>query len=400
MPEVTDSIVTPYLKTPAEEETITVLLIDDQKIIGEAIKRMVEDVEGVTIHFCDDSTKALPTALSVKPTVILQDLLMPDIDGLTLVKFFRANPETKNIPIIVLSSREKAVTKADAFAAGANDYIVKLPDQIELLARIRYHSAAYQHLLQRNQAYAKLQESQSQLQADLDEASAYVETLLPTPLEGDIATSSIYIPSASLGGDSFGYHWIDDDHFALYLLDVCGHGVGAALLSITVMNVLRSQGMLNADFKQPAEVLNALNQAFPMEKHGDRFFTIWYGVYHAKERTLTYSSGGHPPALLCGKGKGALQLQTGGFIIGGDVNQVFVQESCQVEPGSLLYIYSDGIYELRQEEGSFYTLDEFVQYMNQANPKPSVEDLLHHARLISDQPSFADDFSAVKVAFR
>ena len=122
------------------EHKITVLLIDDQAMIGEAVRRMLEHADDIDFHFCIDPGKAMKTAESVSPTVILQDLVMPEIDGLTLVKFFRANPATRDIPLIVLSSKEEPKVKAEAFALGANDYLVKLPDKIELVARIRHHS--------------------------------------------------------------------------------------------------------------------------------------------------------------------------------------------------------------------------------------------------------------------
>ena len=104
--------------------------------------------------------------------------------------------------------------------------------------------------------------------------------------------------STSLGGDAFGYHWLDENHFAMYLLDVSGHGVGAALLSVSAMETLRSQNLPDTDFRNPAEVLKRLNNAFQMENHHQMFFTIWYGVYDKMAQKIVYSSGGHPPALL------------------------------------------------------------------------------------------------------
>ena len=148
------------LKTPLTEHTITVLLIDDQLIVGEMVKRMLAPEKDIVFHFCQDPTQAIKIATEISPTVILQDLVMPEIDGLTLVKYFRANRKLKDIPLIVLSSKEEAVTKADASALGANDYLVKLPDKIELIARIRYHSRGYIAFLQRNEAYEALSKSQ------------------------------------------------------------------------------------------------------------------------------------------------------------------------------------------------------------------------------------------------
>ncbi len=123
---------------------ITVLLVDDQAIVGESVRRMLAAESDIVFHHCADPAQAIATADAVAPTVILQDLVMPDIDGLQLVKFFRANKSTRETPMIVLSSKEEPTVKAQAFALGANDYLVKLPDRIELVARIRYHSRVHQ----------------------------------------------------------------------------------------------------------------------------------------------------------------------------------------------------------------------------------------------------------------
>ncbi|MFZ2525762.1 MAG: ATP-binding protein, partial [Candidatus Ferrigenium altingense] len=111
-----------------------------------------------------DSSQAVGTAEKVGPTVILLDLNMPGIDGLTVCHFIRAHPATRDIPVIMLSSNDDPATKAAAFAAGANDYIVKLPDAIELVARLRYHSASYINKLQRDDAYRALRASQMKLE--------------------------------------------------------------------------------------------------------------------------------------------------------------------------------------------------------------------------------------------
>src|SRR5580698_2233479 len=279
------------------EHKVTVLLIDDQPMIGEAVRRMLAGEPDIVFHYHRDAAKALEEADRVNPTVILQDLVMPEIDGLTLVKKFRAHDPTRETPLIVLSTKEEPTVKAEAFALGANDYIVKLPDRLELLARIRYHSKGYINLLQRNEAYQALLESERRLAHEMELAAHYVRSLLPEKLsKGSIRTDWRFVPSAELGGDSFGYHWLDDDHFAFYLLDVSGHGVGAALLSVSALNALRSQSLPQTDFREPGQVLTALNKAFPMEQQNGLFFTIWYGIYHRPTRRLHYAGGGHPPA--------------------------------------------------------------------------------------------------------
>ncbi|MBD2292019.1 response regulator [Anabaena sphaerica FACHB-251] len=151
------------------EEKITVLLIDDQSIIGEAIHRMLKPENDIIFHYCNDPTKAIKVAKECQPTVILQDLVMPQMEGLLLVKFLRSRDcHTANIPLIVLSSKEEPTIKAKAFELGANDYLVKLPNAMELIARIRYHSKAYVNFLKR-------QEAEALFKAEIMRQAAYIE---------------------------------------------------------------------------------------------------------------------------------------------------------------------------------------------------------------------------------
>lgn len=146
-----------------DENAAMVLLVDDQAMIGEAVRRGLSNQENIDFHFCSDPQQAIAQAVRIKPTVILQDLVMPGLDGLSLVREYRNHPATRDIPIIVLSTKEDPLIKSAAFSAGANDYLVKLPDTIELVARIRYHSRSYMTLLQRDAAYRALRVSQQQL---------------------------------------------------------------------------------------------------------------------------------------------------------------------------------------------------------------------------------------------
>ena len=153
----------PEHNTPISDCSMMVMLVDDQAMVGEAVRRLLADEPDMDFHYCADPREAIRQADIIKPTVILQDLVMPEMDGLDVVRLFRSNPTIYNTPIIVLSTREDAQVKSQAFTAGANDYLVKLPDKIELVARIRYHSKAYQNLLQRDEAYRALRESQQHL---------------------------------------------------------------------------------------------------------------------------------------------------------------------------------------------------------------------------------------------
>ncbi len=385
-----------------KKHQIKVLLVDDQVIISTAVQRMLASETDILFRYCRDANKALEVALEFEPTIILQDLVMPEIDGLTLVKIYRIHPRLKDVPLIVLSSMEEPKTKAKAFARGANDYLVKLPDRIELVARIRYHSTAYINLLERNDAYAALLESQRALADEQNSAAEYVISLLPAPeTSGSIRTNWRFFPCAQLGGDCLGYHWIDEDHFAMYLLDVCGHGVSSALLSVSAHNSLRSRALPGVDFRSPKEVLTGLNNAFPMDKHNNLFFTIWYGVYNRHSRVLVYSSGGHHAALLFSGIHGPEKLITSNMIIGVSSTATYKEQTIEISPLSQLYIFSDGAYEVAGPDGVLWTLDEMAACLADFRIKDSreIDDLYAFLRKRNGKPTLDDDFSMLRVDF-
>jgi two-component system, chemotaxis family, response regulator WspR len=139
-------------------------LVDDQAIVAEALRLMLANQPDIELHVCSNAAAALPKARALRPTVILQDLVMPDVDGFTLVRFFRADPETSATPIIVLSSKEDPRDKSRAFEIGASDYLVKIPDKIELIARVRAHSRSFLAQLERDEAYQALAALKHQLE--------------------------------------------------------------------------------------------------------------------------------------------------------------------------------------------------------------------------------------------
>ena len=382
---------------------VTVLLVDDQPIIGEAVRRMLSGEEGISFHYCKDASAALAKAAEVQPTVILQDLVMPEIDGLTLVRHFRADERFRDVPIIVLSTKEEPAVKAEAFAIGANDYIVKLPDRLELIARVRYHSRGYVALMERNEAFAALEASRQVLANDLATAADYVRSLLPPPQErGGVRADWRFIPSADLGGDAFGYHDLDANHFAVYLLDVCGHGVGAALLSVSALNAIRSEALPHTDFHDPGAVLAALNKAFPMERQNDMFFTIWYGVFHRGTRMLRWAGGGHPPALLVAAGASAPQrLDSDGPLIGAVDGLEFGSNETEIPPGGRVFVYSDGAFEISRPDGSMWPFEEFVTALTTPSEgaESPIDALVSRVRSVAQRDDFHDDFSMVELVF-
>lgn len=226
-----------------------VLLVDDQPIIVEAVRRMLAGNDDVEFHYVTNAAYAETTAVRIKPTVILQDLVMPDIDGFALIKYYRANEALRDVPVIVLSAKEDAKLKAHGFAVGANDYMVKLPDHLELLARVRYHSAGYNTRLQRDEAFRALHESQK----NLAEANIELQKLAALDSLTGIANRRRFDEAMQVEWQRgrrdkrpLSLLMCDLDHFKSYN-DTYGHPAGDLCLK-------KAAAVLTGNLKRPADL--------------------------------------------------------------------------------------------------------------------------------------------------
>jgi serine phosphatase RsbU (regulator of sigma subunit) len=253
------------------------------------------------------------------------------------------------------------------------------------------------------QRTSELSEANIRMGEDLAAGAKYVESLIPARISGQIATDWRYIPSANLGGDSFGYHWIDDDNFALYLLDVTGHGIDSALLAVTAMHGIRAGSLANTDMRHPGQVLHALNLAFPSERHDGKLFTIWYGVYCRSRRQLSWAGGGHPPALLVHNDDPQRSeiLDSTGPIVGALPEAGFDYRQTHLHGSARLYIYSDGVHEVKLRSGKRWTFGELIDFLTITSTQPgsTLDALVEHVRGLSGIDHFEDDFSIVEAVF-
>lgn len=298
---------------------VKVLTIDDDPILRMVLAKTLRE-QGYEVIAAVDGEQGIAQARAVKPDLIICDWSMPGMDGLEVCRHVKADPDLEQTFFILLTARSAVVDRVVGLDMGADDFLTKPVDTSELLARVR----AALRLLQANQNLKRLaldlQQQKQILEAELAEAAGYVQSLLPVPIQGNVTINAKFLPSRQLGGDFFDYYWIDDDTLVLYLLDVSGHGLSAALLSISIQNWLRSQSLPREVLIQPNQVLRILNDTFQMNKQNDQYFTIWYGVYHQSQRQLRYASGGHPPSVLLSKTLGEniniQRLKTPGVAIG------------------------------------------------------------------------------------
>lgn len=243
----------------------------------------------------------------------------------------------------------------------------------------------------------------AELDRELEKANAYVQALLPPPItQGPVRCDWVHQPSTRLGGDAFGYSQLSDGVFIGYLVDVSGHGAGAALHAVSILNVLSRRALPHTDMADPAQVLAALNAMFPMESCADMFFTMWYGVYHVDERRLTYASAGHHPAFLVTADRARSHaLATPNPVIGAIDNARFQSGTIEAPPGSALYVFSDGVFEITTRDGLAWTLDDFLPLM-QSPPAPDYTEsqrLLRGVREVATPGGFEDDFTMVVLKF-
>jgi phosphoserine phosphatase RsbU/P len=241
--------------------------------------------------------------------------------------------------------------------------------------------------------------SQKALALELKQAEEYVRGLLPMRLSGEITADWCYVPSSQLGGDLFGYHWLDEHRLAMYVFDVAGHGLGATLMSSAIADPLRRQSLPRTDFTQPERVLAALNRAFPMEEHAGRFFTIWYGVYDKRNRRLSYSSAGHPPAIVVDPAGNSQRLGEPGLLIGVDVDATYEVRRHVLAPGARLYLYSDGVTEATRSGGQLVGIEGLEALLRAATSRSRVEQIYTLIAAETGSAGLDDDFSLVELVF-
>jgi len=268
-----------------------------------------------------------------------------------------------------------------------NDCVIKVGDQV-----VRYE--------RRSKADIKRRE---ELDRELARASEYVLSLLPAPVnDGRVHTDWQFVPCARLGGDAFGYYWLDANTFVLFMIDVSGHGVGAAMHSVAVVDVLRQRALPGVDWCDPGQVLAGLNDRFQMDRYNGMLFTMWYGVYDAGARMLSYGAAGHHPAYLMAPGKTvATPLGTKSMMLGAVPKLTYAVQREAIPPGSALYVFSDGAFEITTTSRTSWTLNDFVPLVAAASQHdtPESERLLRAVRQAAGPGPLGDDCSIVVATF-
>lgn len=372
-----------------------ILVIDDDPTVQTLLSRVLKS-QGYQVVVTHNGEEGIRLARQLYPGLVICEWTMQSMSGLEVCRRIKADPRLSTVFFIFLTSLGSVSDCVQAFDAGGDDFITKPIEQNELTARVRAG-------LRLHQMSRDLQKQKQLLEAELAEAADYVRSLLPPQLKEPLEINSRFIPSLRLGGDCFDYYWLDPDYLAIYLLDTAGHGLGATLPSISVLNMLRSRALDGINYYQPTEVLRALNSTFQMTSQNSKYFTIWYGVYNRVNRQLIYSNAGHPPTVLLSE-KPTVQvtkLETPSIPIGMFPDTNYTDKFCHIPESSTLYIFSDGVYELHLADGSIWELDSFIDLlkMDHVVGNCDLDTILAQLNQINHKESFDDDLSILQIRF-
>ena len=241
--------------------------------------------------------------------------------------------------------------------------------------------------------------SEQRLARELSGAARYVASIMPGALDGPVEVTSRHLAAGELSGDSFGYRWVDDDHLQFYVVDVSGHGMAPAMVSVSVHNLLRSATFDREKLLEPAAVLSELNRLFEMEGHGGNYFTIWYGVYQASTRLLRFASAGHPPAIVLSPAASPTQLATRSLPVGLLDDTEFGTAEYQVPPEADIVVYSDGAFDIASPDGVPWSLPEFIDLCGRTAQSAdwTLDSLLEGVDAVSGGKPFDDDCTLVRL---
>lgn len=368
----------------------TILIVDDEEINRILLASILEE-NGFDYCMAANGDEAISVAAQEQPDLILLDIMMPDKDGYQACKELKEDPVTTHIPIIFISTMGDTEDKVKGLELGGTDYITKPFDTGELLARVN-GQLKIKHLTENLlQANRELRQKQKALDADLSAAAEIQKSLLPAPPAQtpglDIAWQ--FMPCDAVGGDILNILQVDENHWAFYMLDVSGHGVPAAMITVSVQQQLRAKtGLLTKksiappphyEIRSPSRVLESLDMEYPIDRF-DKYFTITYMLLNVTTGHLTYSNAAHPPPVLLRKNGELELLEEGGTIIGMDGIIPFDEGEKTLQPGDTVFLYTDGIPEYRNQEEEFYTIERFYDDIRNSLGKSSVQatnDIIH-----------------------
>ncbi|HET7250186.1 MAG TPA: SpoIIE family protein phosphatase [Gemmatimonadales bacterium] len=335
-----------------------ILVVDDNDDNRDMLSRRLAR-RGYDVTIAGDGVSALDQLSTGRFDLVLLDVMMPGVDGFEVLSRTRVRHSVAELPVIMATAKDQGEDVVRALELGANDYVVKPLDFAVVLARVRTQ-------LELKRARAALESANTRMRRDLDAGARIQRALIPEapPALAGVEIAWVFEPCTELGGDILDVLPLDDGRLALYLLDVSGHGVPAALMSVTLGRMLSHMGadsllLENGDggpprAATPAALARMLNRRFPMDPVTHQYFTLAYGVLDPASRALHYVAAGHPgPAHV--SAEGAVRMLDGsGLAIGWVPDSEYEQHTIALAPGERVCFYSDGVIEALDPAGELF----------------------------------------------
>ncbi len=350
-----------------------VLIVDDSEDIRALLTRILKSA-GYDIAGAQDGEEAFYRAGTFRPDLILLDIVMPGIDGFAVCEGLRSQRPAVDAPVIFLSGKTDSADKVKGLEIGGADYITKPFNKAEVLARVENQLKIRRLTSELRKTNAELTEKQKVLDEDLRAAAGIQQSLLPRTIP-DIKNLRIgwkFMPSNVIGGDIFNIFRLDEDHVGIYMIDVSGHGVPSALITVSVSQILQpDSGHVTKErtyeapgyrIVSPKQVLETLDREYPLDRFG-RYFTIVYLIIDTREGTITYSNAGHPSPVIVRRDGTLEMLEKGGTIIGLDGIVPFEEEEKRLNAGDRVVLFTDGIAEYFNDKGEFFGEDRFYSLL-------------------------------------
>jgi sigma-B regulation protein RsbU (phosphoserine phosphatase) len=390
-----------------------ILIIDDSLEIRALLGRFLK-ASGYEIGEARNGEEGLRLVCEFMPDLILLDIIMPDIDGFQVCEKLKADPDSKDIPVIFLSARSDTADKVKGLAIGGADYITKPFDRGEVMARIENQLKIRRLTDALMAANAELMQKQKNLDEGLQAAAGIQQGLLPQKLPKiehlDIAWK--FMPSEKIGGDIFNVLRLDEDHVAFYMIDISGHGVPAALVTFSVSQALQphtgctvrhpSDLSCGHEVVPPSEVLKALDAEYPWERF-EKFLTIIYIIIDLRQEDLIYSNAAHPPPMVLHSNGSYDLLEKRGTVIGLDGIVPFEDEQRKLRDGDKILCYTDGVFEIMNDKGEIFgekRFHELVQSLIHLPVHAMLDEILSAIQEFAGGSKVRDDVSLLGIGFK
>ena len=341
------------------QSTETILVIDDDTDIL-ALLEMSLVSDGFNVVTANNGISGLQNAKAKQPDLILLDVMLPQMDGLEVIKKLKEDAATRAIPVLWLTAKSQTADKLRGLEIGGDDYITKPFDLREVTARInavlgRTRPVKYINPLINAMGDSFSEAGVAELGSHLQAAAEIQMKLLPDkpPVCATFDFATMFKSSTSVSGDFYDFIPLSDTRLAIVLGDVKGHGIPAALLMVMIQTASR---LLSNEANCPATVLKRINTLLFHNTDLEQFATMVYGILEIDTGKFTYSNGGHCPPIHFirnmedaknpAKSKTQIELlETGGMLIGAFDIATFSSETCLLSPGDVLLLYTDGVTE-------------------------------------------------------